>query len=91
MRVTCRSGTFNMADFSLGVADSAQELAGPKRPKNAPKTGVCRTPESRPSEAGDEDSRESTPENGEKTRMRDQATVEASYAQSGRKPQEEEA
>jgi hypothetical protein len=77
----------NMADFSLGVADSNQELAGAKRPQNAPKTGGCRTQENQLSEAADADSLEPIPEKDEKTRIGDQPTGEASYAQSGRKPE----
>ena len=79
----------NMADFSSGVADSTSELAGPKRPQNAPKTGGCLTQENPLSEAADTDSPESTPEKDEKTRIGDQPTGEASYAQSGRKPEKE--
>ena len=35
-----------VADFSPGVAESNEKLAGPKRPQNGGETGGCRTPES---------------------------------------------
>jgi DNA primase len=76
----------NMADFSLGVAESNEKLAGPKRPQSAPKTGGWRTPESQPSEAGDEVHQDSISKTGEKTHIGDQDKQESSYSQSGRNP-----
>jgi hypothetical protein len=54
-----------VADFSPGVAESNPELAGPKRPQNAPKTGGWRTPENPPSPGTGPDLPGADPKNAE--------------------------
>ncbi|MBF0548528.1 MAG: DNA primase [Candidatus Riflebacteria bacterium] len=76
----------NMADFSLGVAESIEKLAGPKRPQNAPKTGGWRASESQLPEAEAEGFQDTVSNNGKKTHIGGQLKQESSYSQSSRNP-----
>jgi len=70
-----------VAGFSLGVADEKAKLAGPKRPENAPETGVKRGLENQLSPATGEGFPSTLSENGENSHIGVKRNQEQSYTQ----------
>jgi len=75
-----------VADFSPVVAESNEELAGPKRPQNAPKTGGWRTPENPTTPAPGADLPDEDPKNAKNALIPAGDTNLPSYPQRSRNP-----